>query len=193
MMTTQLRIADIPRVKVGHTIDTQNKALSGMESERLELGRKASQLLGYRALSAAVLGSVEVPIEQIGDLGKALLAIEIETLDTAHVLRYQHYEAARLNEELTTALLHGNKLHNYLRWWTAAKWESTPLKDYSEPIPEFVVSKAVQIAEKFPKVEFYVQHLNQPKADPFLVATLDREVYYIEAWDEPRFEGRVSR
>ena len=38
-----------------------------------------------------------------------------------------------------------------------------------------------------------MQFLSEPKADPFLIVYDGKEIYYLTAWDEPGFEGRVRR
>ena len=35
------------------------------------------------------------------------------------------------------------------------------------------------------------RHRAGVKADPFLIAKLGEEIYYVEAWDEPRFENSL--
>lgn len=189
-----MQLQDIPRVKPGQEVDFESKQLSGVDQERLALGRKASTLLGYRALKSEVTGQVVTPIEEIGDLGKTLMTLDIEVLDAASVLRYQQEELCRRNTEWTLEQLRGNQLGRIVTWgWNLATWSHTKLSDYTEPIPEFVLSKAVEIKEKLPTVEFHIHHLSIPKADPFLIAVLGKELYFVEVWDEPRFEGRVTR
>lgn len=49
-------------------------------------------------------------------------------------------------------------------------------------------ASTMQIKEACPDVVFHVHHMTDPKADPFLIAQLGRELYYVEVWAEPRFE-----
>jgi len=196
MNTNVITLQDIPRLRPGQEIGQAERQLSAMDQERLSLGQKAASLLGYRVLKSEVTGSIVVPLEDIGELGKALLSLDVEILDAATVIRYQQQEAMRHTIEKANELLRRGQFAYYAAamWgFTPARWDATEIAKYAEPIPEFVISKAVQIKEAVPKVEFFVQHLNEPKADPFLVAKLNTEVYYVEVWAEPRFEGRVSK
>lgn len=71
-------------------------------------------------------------------------------------------------------------------------WGRTPIRYYTEEIPEFVLNKAIQIKKALPTVGVYVEHLvDQP--DPFLVVASGGEEFYVEVWMEPGFEGRVTK
>lgn len=76
-----------------------------------------------------------------------------------------------------------------------SEWESTPLKGYSRPIPEFALSYALAISRIEPKVGFNVLELVKKArvADPFLVAKYGDAEVYVAVWDEPAFEGRDRR
>ena len=81
-----------------------------------------------------------------------------------------------------------------------------PREDCAQPVPEFVLRKAVDIKQELPSAEFYIEHL---KEDPFLIVsleplrdyqtssnTLDRfmnddATAYIEVWAEPKFEAAL--
>lgn len=189
-----LKLQDIPRCKPGQEVDFEKSQLSNIDQERLDLGRRAASLLGYRTLKSEVTGQVVVPIEEIGDLGKTLMTLDIEVLDAASVFRYQNEEVCRRNTEWCLEQLRGNQLSRMVSWgWSLSTWQHTKIADYSQPVPEFVLHKAVQIKEKLPATEFHIVHLSDPKADPFLVAVLGKELYFIEVWDEPRFEGRIAK
>lgn len=73
-------------------------------------------------------------------------------------------------------------------------WEATPLRGYSQPVPEFALEKARQIAKAAPNTNFYVEELKvqERTADPFLIAARGSETFYIEVWDEPAFEADMS-
>jgi len=186
-----LTLQDIPRVKAGLSLKVDPKELGEVEQERLYLATRAKDLLGYSAMVSDVTGETVVG-EREGELTEALRALDIDVLDTATVIDYQLSKAQE--ETRDYAFSH---LRDYATgYFTAAAWNKTELSKYTQPIPEFVIDKAIRIKEQFPEVRFHVQHMSNPKADPFLVASLpgySNEVYYIEAWDEPRFEGRVGR
>jgi hypothetical protein len=181
-----IALKDIPRVKAGTSAMTGKKSLTEVDQERLYLATRAKDLLGYGRLSADVTGTRVIGAKE-GKLTQALLQIDFMVLDTATVIDYQLDEVARRNREHISEHLWDWCVGYYV----PACWQHTQLSEYSQPIPEFVLDKAIRIKETFPEVHFYVQHLNDPKADPFLIVAHDREVYYIEAWDEPRFEAQL--
>ena len=70
-----------------------------------------------------------------------------------------------------------------------ATWRCTKLAKYRGEIPEFALSRAVEIKERLPKARFYVEELMVDKRyDPFLIVACGRERFYIDVWDEPEFE-----
>ena len=66
-------------------------------------------------------------------------------------------------------------------------WERVPLAGYQEDVPLHVLERAVAIKKQLPSAEFYVE---QRAKDPFLIVKCDEEEYYVEVWQEPRFEAR---
>jgi len=180
-----MKLAEIPRVKVG-VMTSPTQALDGLNSERAKLATRAADLLGYKALAEHVSGRHSIAASE-GKLTDALKALEMEVLDISAVLQYQMEEASRLTIEKIK-----EDFKQYVQgYFTPAKWEQENLNEYEGAIPEFVIAKAVQIKEALPEVTFRIQHLSEPKADPFLIAILGKEIYYIEAWDEPRFENTL--
>jgi hypothetical protein len=186
-----LTLQEIPRVKAGLAAKLETKDLDEIGQERLYLATRAKDLLGYTALVSDVTGEVVVGKRE-GKLTEALCTLDIEVLDTGTVIDYQISKA--IEETREYAKTH---LRDYATgYFSFATWSKTELGQYTQAIPEFVLDKAIRIKEAIPEVRFHVQHMSNPKADPFLVASLpgyDQEIYYIEAWDEPRFEGRVGR
>lgn len=75
------------------------------------------------------------------------------------------------------------------------KWAMHELSAYAEPIPEFVLQTAVDIKRAHPDAEFCICALEEDRvvADPFLVLRIpDGDVeheYYLEVWNESRFDG----
>jgi len=68
---------------------------------------------------------------------------------------------------------------------------------YLEPIPAFVLSHALEIKARLPYARFFVDAIADRHelerirvVDPFLVVEHDGNEYYIDVWDEPKFEGR---
>lgn len=184
-----MQLAEIPRVKAGTTAKLPTRDLAEMDQDRLALATRAADLLGYHGLTADVTGQTAVITKQ-GKLSETLRTLDIEVLDTATVIDYQLDEVRRLTRE---HILEDNFDDWTTGYFSAAQWQHTKLAEYARPVPEFVLEKAVRIKEALPQVEFYIQHLSDPKSDPFLIAAIGKEIYYIEAWDEPRFEGRLTR
>jgi hypothetical protein len=75
-------------------------------------------------------------------------------------------------------------------------WKTYNLEYYSHPIPEHLLAAAIAIKEQNPKTifeveTFYVErtHRVPRQADPFLVAVLNQERYYIGVWEEAEYES----
>jgi hypothetical protein len=188
METMTMLLKDIPRVRAGTSAVAGGKSLSEIDQERLYLATRAKDLLGYGVLTRHVTGEQRIGVME-GKLTETMLKLDLPILDTGAVIEYQLDMMTKLNREFII-----NNLESWAGsgWRTSvASWEKTELKAYELAVPEFVLDKAVKIAESLPEVNFYVQHLSDPKADPFLVATHGKEVYYIEAWDEPGFEDKL--
>lgn len=76
----------------------------------------------------------------------------------------------------------------------SAKWKREPLGSYSSPIPEFALQTAVDLKRRCPIAEFYVDELTVEKRvlDPFLVVRCGGQQYFLEVWNEPRFQQKRS-
>jgi hypothetical protein len=177
-----MKLADIPRNKVG-VLTSPTRELDGLNSERAKLATRAADLLGYKALAEHVSGRTMIAATD-GKLTETLKSLALEVLDTGAVLQYQMEEVGRLTLE---------KIKEDFKSWingyfSPAQWHQIGISDYERAIPEFVIDKAVRIKEVLPEVQFRIQYLSEPKADPFLIAIHGKEIYYVDAWDEPRFE-----
>jgi hypothetical protein len=75
------------------------------------------------------------------------------------------------------AVLHGQR----------AEWEVVCIKGYHLPIPEFALQTAIDVKTACPEVALFIEELRTTK-DPFLVAKLGGETYYLEVWNEPGFK-----
>jgi hypothetical protein len=78
------------------------------------------------------------------------------------------------------------------------EWRTEFLNGYAGAVPDFVLSKAVQIKQECPQVCFLVEQLYETEelierraVDPFLVARLDKESFYIDVWDEKEYEAKL--
>ena len=69
-------------------------------------------------------------------------------------------------------------------------WRRIALNKCTEEVPLFALRKAVQVKKALPEVILEVDELIEEKKliDPFLVARLEDETYYLEVWKEPKFE-----
>lgn len=78
------------------------------------------------------------------------------------------------------------------------EWAKAHIATYKGNVPEFALSKAIEIKNALPAVDFKVEYLVEhheekirPLPDPFLVAYLGDEEYYIEVWDEKEYEVKM--
>ncbi len=156
-----------------------------------KLALKAESILGYSGLR-----------ERLGvapaSLTRVLEELEIEPYCPEDVKRYKADKVRQVEAQLWGELrgqimedlekrgvvLEGTFVH--------AGWHLVPLRKYKGGVPEFAISKAVEIKERLPKAEFYVDELRAVKRyDPFLVVTCGRERFYIDVWDERDFEVKT--
>lgn len=162
--------------------------------ELTTLAEDAVAVLGYERLLQTLDQPTETPLRD------ALARLEIQTLNHADVVAYMREQMC---ERALTALADWTKADpDPLRSWSsfnAPAWIPTEIEKYKEPIPEFVINKAVQIKRELPDVKIFIRHLSE-NPDPFLevhygdVSEWDDktgERYFIEVWDEPKFEGRL--
>jgi hypothetical protein len=75
-------------------------------------------------------------------------------------------------------------------------WQRIRLTDYHDPVPTFALNTALAIDAATPgdsSVTFYVEALKLRQhvdPDPFLVAVVDGQDFYVDVWDEPSFAAR---
>lgn len=79
-------------------------------------------------------------------------------------------------------------------------WVQTDIRSYDGSIPEFVLSKALEIKKEVPSALFYISQLTEtwehgvasPRRmiDPFLIVGSQDglEWYYIDVWDEKEYK-----
>lgn len=184
-------MVDIRRESLGESPDTT--------SALVMLAESAKSVLGYDVLAKQVGTSTEVANES--ELRKALRELDIDVLNPVDVRRYQK---ERLVEETTIRVRkwleevgqQGNR--DNLNAFSGPGWGFQKIAEYHQPVPEFVLAKAVQIKQQVPECEIYVESLSD-HPDPFLfVGTKSKyswmkpdEMYYVEVWEEPKFEGRL--
>jgi hypothetical protein len=83
------------------------------------------------------------------------------------------------------------------KFTTTATWVCVPLRGYDSPVPEFALATAMEVHQRVPHVQLAVDELRVQhdawvvrKADPFLVAKLGDEEYYLEVWAEPGYKQK---
>lgn len=137
------------------------------------LAKEAARLLGYSVL----LKEVHKPLLEV------LSKLEIDILDVAKVEKYQAQVLKKAN---------GVNIDDEEDSDEYCYWEKVWIEGYSAPIPEFVLAKAVEIKKAEPNARFQVEYM-QTVTDPFLIVCMNHESYYLEVWDEPKFEGRITK
>jgi hypothetical protein len=151
-----------------------------LSNPRQKLAAEAEAVLGYTPLRK----ELRAP----GTLRRALAKLEIAVLEEASV---DQYKKQMVEHYATTGKM------------AMPTWRLTPLKKYTQPVPEFVLQKAVEIKRELPEAQFYVDQLAM---DPFLIVSLE-EIHdwstnqprkldaetaaYVEAWAEPLFEATL--
>jgi hypothetical protein len=161
-----------------------------------QVGRDARDILGYKPLhKLAVLKECR--------LRETLIELGIEVLNPATILLYQeklgvpHPDLRELvknsgafveavddddeSDEDDDDEMPSNR----------KSWQRQSLESYGAPIPAHVLQKAIEIKKALPSVEFSVEQLKM-MPDPFLIVEFREEQFYIEVWEEPKFEGRVT-
>ncbi len=73
-----------------------------------------------------------------------------------------------------------------------AVWRKLPLNEYQSPVPGFALATAKEIHLRVPQATFFIDELRLEtrERDPFLIVTGDGEEYYVEVWDEPKYEQK---
>jgi hypothetical protein len=172
--------------------------------EVMSLAEQAETLLEYSVLKTAL----DRTGNDMPKLARVLRDLDVSILNYADVEKYQteHLREVAERNFKTWLATPARTKHDV---FYCPRWDRTEIKQYNEPIPEFVLNKAVQIKQAYPDVKFYVEKLNE-SPDPFLIAcrtekmtyswntgsgdnTYDgvKEEYYIEVWAEPKFEGSL--
>lgn len=139
-------------------------AVTVVEDMSRDLAEEAEDVLGYKVLGEEVASN---------DLKRHLAELEIEPFDQEKVDEYKQVMA-------------GNASSSFTR----AAWRLTPIAQYTQPIPLHVLHRAVAIKKGVPECEVLVNHLvHTAVPDPFLVVKMGAHVFYVDVWDEPKWES----
>jgi hypothetical protein len=142
------------------------------------LAKEAESLLGYNVLRR----KLKIP----GKLGEVLACLDIEPLKFEAVEKYKADMVLWRKKEIVQRCDPGyGRTHRI-----DVSWRRVLLGACKEEVPLFALRKAVQVKKACPEVILEVDELIEEKKliDPFLVARLEDEVYYLEVWKEPKFE-----
>jgi hypothetical protein len=156
--------------------------------ESVSMASEAQEILGYQGLK----DKQEAP--QHGPLASVLATLGIDVLNKDSVKKYQREKQNEVAREKFEAWISTSETYRSSFW--APSWGTRKISEYKEAIPEFVLNKAVQIKRALPDVVIEVEYLEE-NPDPFLIVKTmkdkysEDESYYVEVWDEPKFEGRV--
>lgn len=145
-----------------------------------QLAVEAEDCLGYSLLRRK--------LNMSGPLTRCLAALGIEPLCTKAVEQYK--------DEMV--VFHRAEMKRNKTWNSVSRlaWVDHTLSDCSEyniEVPEFVLSRCVQIARAMKDqnvaVEFNVEKLAD--VDPFMRVEAGDESHYIDVWDESKFEAQL--
>lgn len=148
---------------------------------------KAEAMLGYSWLRR------RLRIEATS-LANTLKELAIEPFRVADVKQYKR-EKAHLAEQQALAEYRARARRDGFLGLppgtrVQTRWNTVSLKNYEGEVPEFALSRAMEIKERMPTAEFEIEELRVEKRyDPFLVASYGRERFYIDVWDEREFEA----
>jgi hypothetical protein len=165
-----------------------------------DLAQQAEELLGYTALKTAVASDKATDTKI---LGRVLRSLDMEVLNVADVKAYQLQELRDLTKKMFDKWMATNEEVETWHRFNGPCWMTHKIEEYKQPIPSFVLNKAVQIKKALPDCEIFIHQL-EASPDPFMVVRLTAEKqydwgkhketveeYWVEVWDEPRFESRM--
>lgn len=143
------------------------------------LHQQAADVLGYSCASRTNLdGSSDSNV-----LRAAIGRLGIEILNTQSVHKY-------MGEMLAKRFARMDSDNFDWSWRSDPAWGRVKLSEYKKPVPDFAIERAIQLKRECPQVEFWVEELSDA-VDPFLIAHIGREGYYIACWEEARFEAQL--
>jgi hypothetical protein len=196
-MSTML-MTDIRKSAVGAGVTDLGPAL-------LSLAESAREVLGYDVLEKRM--NTTVVVAETTCLRMTLQSLGIEVLVEQDVARYQKeqliaHTAAKMQEWMKQTGEKGmDDFHTHgLHQFNSPGWQRTAIKEYRQPIPEHILAKAVEVKQQMPECEIWVESL-EDHPDPFMIVAggppryswyKPEEHYYLAAWDEPKFEGRLD-
>lgn len=171
------------------------------------LAESARSILGYDLLAKTVEKKAAATEDETTLLRQVLASLDLEVLNAFDVAKYQKERMIERTAELAKEWMEelAKRSFEQIRSYAfdafhGPNWRLSKIEEYKQPIPEFVLAKAVQIKEKMPEVTILIESL-EDHPDPFLIVAFPapayswekpKEHYYIEVWAEPKFEGMLS-
>lgn len=158
------------------------------------LALKAEAILGYSGLRERlgippaslthVLEELEIEPYRIDDV-KKYKTQKVQEVEDQVWAEFRERARLEIQDPWTVGMAPGSFVH--------AHWRKVPLAQYKGTVPEFALSRAIEIKERLPKAEFFVEELViEKRYDPFLVVVRGRERFYIDVWDERDFEATLE-
>jgi hypothetical protein len=159
---------------------------------------EAQEVLGYSRKEWEKRGPTipDAPDSRIANLRRVLAELEIEALDTADVLQYKGEKMAEAVQAYYQSM---GSLEGRVPKYQDDEfgWRRRLLAKSDLFVPDHVLQKAVEIKQRLPEVDFWVEDLTK-SPDPFLIVGFKdpslewwcEDALYLEVWDEPKFEGR---
>jgi hypothetical protein len=150
------------------------------------LALKAEAVLGYSGLRKKLGITLPSLAQTLNDLG-------IKPFRADDVKRYKEEKARQVEHKILSEYRqlarHRNELP--IGSYARARWQRVPLEEFEGEVPEFALSRALEVKDKMPTATFEVEELRVEKRyDPFLIAVCGKERYYIDVWEEQSFEAQ---
>lgn len=164
-----------------------------LEPTMREFANKAKTVLGYTPMAENIGKDTSITLAGI------LSRLGIPALDQEAVIKYK---ASKNRPDKGQPRVHDEEDDTdsddieERRDTRAYNWYTITIDDYSQPIPERVLAKAIQIKEAETDVQFVIHHLARGRRaiskDPFLEVRFRNEHFFIEVWDEPNFSNELT-
>jgi hypothetical protein len=173
--------------------------------ETVKLIRKPVEAAGLKTLTEETLMAEIKDVLGYGEVDKAvelrkvaaiLRELDIEPFESKRVEAYKKAEAKKLNKT-------SRRYRDYNSYTTTTRgvWKSTALRNYKREVPAFALLRASQIKKAMNaqsvNCDFIVEELGKTRqtivVDPFMVLVAAGKKFYIDVWNEPKFEGRRTK
>jgi hypothetical protein len=146
------------------------------------------EVLGYKEVDRAL---------ELRKVCTVLKGLDIEPFDNKRVEAYKKAEAKKLNKVRRHGYYGG--YHNVTT--TRGVWKSILLRNYTREVPAFALLRATAIKKAMTaqgiNCDFSVEELTKKShtivVDPFMVLNAASKKFYIDVWNEPKFEGRRQK